>query len=252
VVENLLNNAAKYSEEGAQIELSLEADDDWVRIRVRDQGIGMDPELLPHIFELFVQDTRTLDRAAGGLGLGLPLVQRVVEMHGGRVEASSPGRGRGSEFVVTLPRASEHRAERQPERLGASAKAGPRRRVLVVDDENDAASTLAELLELHGHQTRVVGDGPAALEEARSFGPDVVLLDLGLPKMDGYEVARRLREEHGSRMRIVAITGYQRDSERLDRAGFDHHVIKPTDMSKLLEWLRQDEGGGGDAGARSR
>lgn len=250
VVENLLSNAVKYSGEDAEIDLAVEADDDWVRIRVRDTGIGMDAELLPHIFELFVQDTRSLDRAAGGLGLGLPLVKRVVEMHGGRVEASSPGRGQGSEFVVMLPRASEHRAEERSERSLSSDGSGPRRRVLVVDDENDAAVTLKELLELYGHETEVVGDGPAALVMARTFHPDVVLLDLGLPRMDGYEVARRLREEHGARLRLMAITGYQRDTERLERAGFDHHVIKPPDIPKLLEWLRQNGSSGETAAPR--
>jgi two-component system, chemotaxis family, CheB/CheR fusion protein len=241
VVENLLTNAAKYSEEGAEIELSLTADDDWVRIRVRDNGIGMDPELLPHIFELFVQDTRSLDRAAGGLGLGLPLVKRVVEMHGGRVEASSPGRGQGSEFVVTLPRASEYRVEAPAGQATTSDGEGPRRRILVVDDQPDAANTLTELLELYGHEAFGVGDGLAALEHARSFRPDTVLLDLGLPKMDGYEVARRLRDEHGSQLRLVALTGYQKDAERLERAGFDHHMIKPPNLPGLLEWLRRSE-----------
>jgi two-component system CheB/CheR fusion protein len=240
VVENLLSNAAKYSEPGGEIDLSCDADDDWVRIRVRDTGIGMDQELLPHIFELFVQGTRSLDRAAGGLGLGLPLVKRVVEMHGGRVEASSPGRGQGSEFVVTLPRASEHREEQaQRKPLAAGDAAAPQRRILVVDDEIDAITMLTELLALHGHETRGAGDGDGALEEARSFRPDVVLLDLGLPKMDGYEVARRLRKEHGSQLRLVALTGYQKDTERLEQAGFDHHLIKPPDLPALLEWLRQ-------------
>jgi len=239
VVENLVSNAAKYSEEGADIELSLEADDDWVRIRVKDTGIGMDPELLPHIFELFVQDTRTLDRAAGGLGLGLPLVKRVVEMHGGRVDASSPGRGQGSEFVVSLPRATElHAEQEQPERIASSGGARLPR-ILVVDDELDSASMMTELLGFHGHETRAAGDGPTALVEARSFQPDVVLLDLGLPQLDGYEVARRLRDEHGPRVRLIAITGYQKDAERLARAGFDHHMIKPPEMQVLLEWLRQ-------------
>jgi two-component system CheB/CheR fusion protein len=240
VVENLLSNAVKYSEEGGEVELTLEADDQWARISVRDGGIGMDPELLPHIFELFVQDTRALDRAAGGLGLGLPLVKRVVEMHGGHVEASSPGRGQGSEFVVSLRRLSELRTNEQVEEDAAktSARVVTPRRILVVDDEADAADSLAEVLTLYGHDARAVGDGPAALAEVRTFKPDVVLLDLGLPKMDGYEVAQRLRQEHGrDGITLVALTGYQKDTERLEQSGFDRHLIKPPDMQELLEWL---------------
>lgn len=246
VVENLLSNAIKYSEPGGVIELSLEADGAWARIRVHDTGIGIDPELLPHIFELFVQDTRALDRAAGGLGLGLPLVKRVVELHGGKVVASSAGRGQGSEFVVTLPRLPEARPDEPPTPTVSDetdGSRGTRRRVLVVDDEADSADSLAEILELHGHEALAVGDGPAAIEAATTFRPDVVLLDLGLPNMDGYEVAQRLRELPGrgaDGMVLVALTGYQKDGERLTEAGFDHHLIKPPDMPQLLAWLAGD------------
>ncbi len=240
VVENLLNNAAKYTEDGGKINLTIESDEDWVRLRVRDTGIGMDAELLPHIFELFTQGPRTLDRSAGGLGLGLPLVKRVVEMHGGSVEASSPGRGQGSAFVVTLPRMLETWSRERTEGADTGVRPGnaPSRRVLVVEDEEDTRTALAEFLVEVGHEAVAVRDGPAALETARSFHPDAVLLDLGLPKMDGYEVARQLREEHkGEKILIVAVSGYGSDADRLKQAGFDRHLIKPPNMQKLFAWL---------------
>lgn len=236
-VENLLSNAAKYTEEGGKIELLLESDEDIARVRVRDSGIGMEAALIPHIFELFTQDVRALDRAAGGLGLGLPLVNRLVEMHGGTVEASSPGRGRGSEFVISLPRIEKQRTEaaREPGTGPENARA---HRILVVDDERDSATMFAEILAIRGHQARAVHDGPTALEFARTFHPDVVLLDIGLPGMDGYEVARRLRDEHkDAKILLVALTGYQQDADRLRQAGFDRHLIKPPDMHKLSRWL---------------
>jgi two-component system, chemotaxis family, CheB/CheR fusion protein len=237
VLENLLNNAVKYTDQGGSISLSMEADDHWVRLRVRDTGIGMDSEFVPHLFELFTQAPRSLDRTGGGLGLGLPLVERVVELHGGTVQASSPGRGRGSEFVVTLPRMSERRGARD----GADGRiGGPRCRILVVDDEEDSAAMLATILSIEGHESRAVYDGPSALEVARTFRPEVVLLDLGLPDMDGYEIARRLREEHDhDQLLIVALTGYQKDQERLESAGFDHHLLKPLDRQALAQWLAQ-------------
>ena len=240
VVEHLLRNAAKYTNEGGQIALTLESDKDEVRIIVRDSGVGMSAEFLPHVFELFTQAPRTLDRAKGGLGLGLPLVRRVVEMHQGKVKASSPGLGQGSEFIITLPRMLERLSQ---ENLGAkpgSAEPGKIRpcRILVVDDEEDMAETFAELLEAAGHQTLAVNDGLAALAAFRTFDPEVVLLDLGLPEMDGYEVARRLREEHGhKKILLIAVTGYQNDAARLKQAGFDQHLIKPPDMRKLSTLL---------------
>lgn len=237
VVENLLSNAAKYTDEGGAIELALELDERWARIRVRDTGMGMEAELLPHIFDPFIQGPRSLERAAGGLGLGLPLVKRLVEMHGGTVEASSPGRGQGSELVVTLPRL------RVPERPGAGASAKPAvevrpYRVLLVDDEIDMVKILARLLDKAGHQTRMVHEGVAALAALQTFDPEVVLLDIGLPGMDGYEVARKLREDpRGKALLLIAVTGYQADHERLEQAGFDHHLIKPLSMRKLFALL---------------
>ncbi len=240
VVENLLTNAAKYTDEGGEIVLSLESDQGTVRIAVRDNGIGMSAELIPHVFEVFTQAPRNLDRAKGGLGLGLPLVQRLVEMHGGHVTASSPGLGQGSEFVVMLPRVQERRSREHLEREEPgppTAEPIRPRRILVVDDEEDARVTLAALLQLDGHETLAV-NGPAALEAARTFGPQVVLLDLGLPGMDGYDVARELRDEHANRkVLLVAVTGYQSDAARLKAAGFDHHLIKPTSLQKISALL---------------
>ncbi len=240
VVENLLTNAAKYTEDGGQISLTIDAAETEVRIIIRDSGTGMSAELLPHIFEVFTQEPRTLDRSKGGLGLGLSLVRRLVEMHGGDVRASSPGVGLGSEFVVTLPRSREGR---RADDAGASARARfgqvPSRRVLVVDDQGDAGETLACLLEAEGHKAMAVDSGAAALAAFDSFEPEVVLLDLGMPEMDGYEVARRLRAEHADKkVLLIAITGYQSDEARLKQAGFDQHLIKPPDTAKLSTWLR--------------
>jgi two-component system CheB/CheR fusion protein len=231
VVENLLTNASKYTNEGGRIAVRLESGDDKARIIIRDTGTGMSAELLPHVFEVFMQAPRTLERAMGGLGLGLPLVKRVVEMHDGHVDASSPGLGQGSEFVVTLPRLLEGRPEGEP----APAKPEIRpRRILVVDDEEGLAVLFASLLEENGHQTLVVHDGPSALAAVRSFGPEVVILDLGLPKMDGYETARKIREEHADeKILLIATTGYQKNDARLKQAGFDQHLIKPVDMHRL-------------------
>jgi two-component system CheB/CheR fusion protein len=214
------------------------------RVYVRDDGIGMDPGFLPHIFELFVQEPRTLERASGGLGLGLALVKLAVEAHGGNVTASSPGRGQGSEFVVALPHLPEsHQAASPVSVFSAPSPAAGRRRILVVDDEEDAANALAEVLTIQGHESLVAHDGLAAVEMARSFRPEVVLLDIGLPLMDGYEVARRLRQELGDeRILLVALTGYRKDATRIEQAGFDRHLIKPPDMRKLFAWLAALDG----------
>jgi two-component system CheB/CheR fusion protein len=244
VVENLLSNAAKYTQEGGSIALAVEADDANVRLTVRDNGVGMDAAFVPHVFELFVQEPNMLGHPAGGLGLGLTLVKSAVEMHGGSVVASSPGRGKGSEFTVTLPRLLGPLPERPAAPIRPDASPSSRvRRVLVVDDDKDAADTLAELLARRGHESCVALDGPAAIEAARTFQPDVVLLDLGLPRMDGYEVARRLREEpSGAKIFLVALTGYQRDTEQIRQAGFDRHMMKPPDMRRLLGWLARPNG----------
>ncbi len=195
---------------------------------------------------MFTQAPQTLDRAKGGLGLGLPLVQRLVEMHEGQVTASSPGLGQGSEFIVTLPRQLQRRSKERLEGQPAPTSKIRPHRILVVDDEEETAEIFADLLKEDGHQTLAVSDGPSALAAVRTFGPEVVLVDLGLPEMDGYEVAGRLREEHGDRkILLIAVTGYQNDASRLKQAGFDQHLIKPPDMRKLSSFIAGWDSGSG-------
>ncbi|MEO8453387.1 MAG: ATP-binding protein, partial [Gemmatimonadota bacterium] len=235
VVVNLLTNAAKYTDEAGHIRLAVDQEGDECVVRVSDTGIGMTPELLPRIFDLFTQSERSLDRAQGGLGIGLAVVQRLVEMHGGRVEAHS-SLGRGSEFVVRLP---VLRSPAPPVPAPATeplASTSPSVRVLVVDDNLDSAESLAMLLQQAGHQVRVAHSGSTALEVAVDYRPQVVLLDLGLPGMNGYEVAKRLRQEPMLRnLVVVAVTGYGQaeDRQRSRAAGFDHHFVKPVDFGQL-------------------
>jgi PAS domain S-box-containing protein len=239
VMGNLLNNAAKYSPDGSEIRLAAGLEGGEAVIRVRDEGIGIPPEMLAQVFELFVQADRSLDRSEGGLGIGLTLVRSLVEMHGGSVEARSDGPGRGSELIVRLPALAVEEAGEHPSAVPA-VSAGAGRRILVVDDNEDSAVSLALLLELSGHEVRTAGDGSAALSEARSFRPEVVLLDIGLPHMDGYEVARRLRGEEDLRgLLLFAMTGYgqEEDVRRSRQAGFDQHLVKPVDLPKLLDLL---------------
>jgi signal transduction histidine kinase/CheY-like chemotaxis protein len=240
VLSNLLNNAAKYTEPGGRIDLEAGREGEFAVVRVRDTGIGIAPELLPRVFELFTQAERSLDRSQGGLGIGLTLVRRLVEMHGGSVSAASRGVGQGSEFVVRLPVSTavgdDQAADGECPAPPREPRASEPRRVLIVDDNQDAARMLARLLHADGHRVEVVYDGPAALEAARARPPDVVLLDIGLPGMDGYEVARRLREQEGPhRALLVALTGYgQEDDVRRSRAaGFDDHRVKPVDLDVL-------------------
>ena len=242
VFGNLLTNAAKYTEPGGHIWLSGAGDGAEAVVRVRDSGIGIAPETLPFVFDLFVQADRTSTRARGGLGIGLTLVRRLLEMHGGTVIASSAGPGKGSEFVVRLPALVMGRTAtdggKEGDSVPPSPAAAPRRRILVVDDNVDAAETLAMLLRLSGHHVRVAHDGPAALEAARSLPPEVVLLDIGMPGMDGYEVARRLRQLPGlAGAVLVALTGWgqEQDRRRSKEAGFDHHLTKPADPLALRE-----------------
>jgi CheY-like chemotaxis protein len=215
-------------------------------VSVRDDGSGIDPENLDRIFELFAQGRPSLDRRQGGLGLGLTLARRLAELHGGTLEATSPGAGRGSEFVLRIPVAPEDRAAAPipaavPEARSARVT-GRGRRVLVVDDNADAREALQYLLEEDGHEVTSAGDGPAAIEEARRSRPEVVLLDIGLPGMDGYEVARVLRTEPGCRgALIVAVSGYGQadDRARSRLAGFDQHLLKPVSPERLLEVVRE-------------
>jgi PAS domain S-box-containing protein len=243
VLSNLLNNAAKYTEDGGRIDLIVEQAQGEVVIRVRDNGIGIAPERLPSVFDMFEQIGGASDRSQGGLGIGLTLARRLVEMHGGRIEAHSAGLGKGSEFVTRLAALAEPAMEPAPEPAEAPpmpSANGSRRRVLVVDDNVDSAESLAVLLRLYGHDVRLAHDGEAALEEARSFRPDVMFLDIDLPKMDGYEVARRLRlEPTMGGLTLVAMTGYGQEEERrrTREAGFHSHLVKPVDFDMLQELL---------------
>ncbi|HEX8200300.1 MAG TPA: ATP-binding protein, partial [Isosphaeraceae bacterium] len=242
VLANLLTNAAKYTDPGGRI--ALEATDEAggsLVLRVRDSGIGIAPEMLARVFDLFAQAGPT----AGGLGIGLALVKSLVERHGGTITATSAGPGRGSEFTVRLPRGARTVPERPPAsdpRDTASAHRPPRpRRVLVVDDQVDAARSLARLLKGWGHEVHVAHDGPSALDAVEAQGPEVVLLDVGLPGMDGHEVARRLRGRPGDGLRLVALTGYGQEEDRLrsQAAGFDDHLVKPVDPDDLKVLLER-------------
>jgi len=233
VIANLLNNAARYTPPGGSITLEVAAVDGEARVAVEDNGIGIEPTLLERVFEPFTQLEERDSLASGGIGIGLALAKALVDLHGGRISAHSAGRGTGSRFVVHLPRIAAPKAAA----TGAAAIAGkPRRRLLLVDDNVDAASSQASLLRLLGHEVEVAHDGVAALEKARRFRPEVVLLDLGMPGMDGFEVARRLRASHEGRdLKLVAQTGWgQEDDRRRTReAGFDAHLAKPIDLAAL-------------------
>jgi len=236
VIANLLHNASKYTRRGDEVELSLRLDGETAEIRVRDSGSGIDPALLAHLFEPFVQGDHSLARSEGGLGLGLALVKAIVELHGGSVRAESPGKGKGAEFVIRLPGAE---AAGAPENVAAGPPAlGAGHRVLVVEDSRDTADTLAEILHMHGHEVDVVTDGPTALEKFRSSPPDVVLCDIGLPGMDGYEVARAMRAM-AKGVKLVALSGYAHpdDVKRAKEAGFDAHVAKPPDPAEIARLL---------------
>ncbi len=239
VISNLLTNAAKYTDVSGHIHLTVVAEDGCAVIRVRDNGVGISAKLLPRVFDLFTQDSRSLDRSQGGLGIGLTLVKSLVEMHGGTVEALSDGPGRGSEFVVRLP-AIEAPNVAVPEAMRDGVPNRRPLRLLVVDDNIDAAQSLAMMLGLEGHNVRTAHDGPAALEAVRVELPQVVLLDIGLPGMSGYQVAERWREQATRGLiLLVAVTGYyQEDDRRKSRqAGFQHHLVKPVDPSELHRLL---------------
>lgn len=244
VLANLLNNAAKYTPHGGQIEVVAHRDDGAAIIRVADTGVGIPLEMLPRVFEMFTQVGTSLERSQGGLGIGLTLVKRLVEMHGGSVEADSPGIGRGSTFTVRLPLA----ADANEDTAGTSPGSGERRRasldVLVVDDNRDAAESLSIILELHGHRVQTAHDGPDALKLLGTFRPQLILLDLGLPGMSGYEIARRIRESPELKgVTLAALTGWGQDEDRrrTREAGFDHHLVKPaspTELEAILDAVR--------------
>ncbi len=240
VMVNLLNNAAKYTKEGGQIWLTVQAEGDEAVLRVRDTGVGIAPELLPRIFDLFTQADRSLARSEGGLGIGLSVVQRLVEMHRGTVEAYSAGLEQGSEFTVRLPVLVSQARQSQSPPIVPVKQPAQTWRVLVVDDNVDSADSTVMLLQLSGHEVRVAYSGQTALETAVEYQPDFVLLDIGLPEMDGYEVARRLRQYPQLKdVRLIAATGYgqESDRQRTQEAGFDHHLVKPVDVEKLEELM---------------
>ncbi|WP_239027226.1 hybrid sensor histidine kinase/response regulator [Ramlibacter algicola] len=244
VLSNLLNNASKFSPPGAQIELRATFDGHRAVISVRDQGAGIDPAFLPHIFDLFAQADQSLDRSQGGLGIGLTLVKHLVELHGGHVEAHSDGLGQGTALSITLPAQRDvEPAQSAPPPVIAtrSAAAGKRpSRILVVDDLMASAETLMTLLEMEGFEVQVANEGIAALKIAEDFRPDVVLLDIGLPGMNGFEVAHQLRSQASSRdALLIALTGYgeAESRSRSAQAGFDFHMVKPADVSLLLQMI---------------
>jgi signal transduction histidine kinase/ActR/RegA family two-component response regulator len=243
-VANVLTNAAKYTEPGGQIAVSAARENGSVLVRVSDTGSGIAPEILPRIFDMFIQGKRTIDRTQGGLGLGLTIVRSIVELHGGTVSAHSEGPGKGAEVVLRLPVLTQQLLDLgvapAPNRSVGTSGRRSGKRVLVVDDNSDAAETLADILRELGHTTSVAHDGPTALVAAAAFKPQIALLDIGLPVMDGYELAQRLREQPELRqVRLFAITGYgqESDRERSRDAGFQEHLVKPIDLAHLANLI---------------
>jgi signal transduction histidine kinase len=233
---NLLHNASKYSSAGTPIRIAASADEDQIIVRVIDQGVGIPPDMFERVFDLYGQVDRAEDETHDGLGIGLTLVKRIVELHGGTVAAASAGRGRGSEFIVRLPR-DESKAGPDAAH-GAAAPPAPARRlrILVVDDNRDAAHTLEMLLSLEGHEVRAVHDGVEALATGDAFAPQLVLLDIGMPLLDGYETARQIQERPwGKQAHLVALTGWGQEADRRKAmaAGFRDHLVKPAEPEAL-------------------
>ncbi|HYE74351.1 MAG TPA: ATP-binding protein, partial [Blastocatellia bacterium] len=242
VLLNLLNNAAKYTERGGHIWLRAWQDNSQVVISVKDTGIGIPTTMLPRIFEMFAQVDRSLDRSLGGLGIGLTLVQQLVAMHGGDVEAHSQGPGKGSEFIVRLPVIAEQAyAISSSPVTNEPAPFVSRLRILVADDNQDSADSLALFLSITGHEVHTAHDGLTAVIEAERFQPNVILLDIGMPKLNGYEAARRIREQSGNNVLLIALTGWgqEEDRRRSKEAGFDHHLTKPVDFDALSRLLAE-------------
>jgi CheY-like chemotaxis protein len=239
VFGNLLNNSCKYTPAGGRIAIAAERDGDAVVVSVRDNGSGIPAGKIDSIFDMFTQLDRSLERAQGGLGIGLTLVRRLVEMHGGTITAESAGEGQGSTFTVRLPVVVHAPDAAEPGLAPADALA-PGRRILIVDDNKDSAESLAMLLEITGHRTFVVHDGVAAIAAAEAHRPEVMLLDIGMPRLNGYEVCRRVRQQPwGEEIKIIALTGWGQDEDRRksQEAGFDGHLVKPVDYNALLELL---------------
>jgi PAS domain S-box-containing protein len=242
VFSNLLSNAVKFTEDGGSIALTAERQGQEVVVRVKDTGVGIHADLLPRIFDLFTQGDRSIDRARDGLGIGLTLSRRLVEMHGGAIEAHSEGVGRGSELVVRLPIFHSSTPPAAVETARAAVPLARPLRVLVVDDSEDTTELLGTLLEMAGHSIQVAHTGPSALEVAASFRPDAIILDIGLPGLDGYQVAQRLREDPTLRsVTLIAATGYgqEEDLRRSREVGFDQHLVKPIDPAELQRLLAE-------------
>ncbi len=236
---NLLSNAAKYTDPGGQIELRVVREGGSVLVCVRDSGIGIAPQRLESVFQMFSQEESALSRSRGGLGIGLALARRLIQMHGGNLTANSEGKGKGSEFVARLPLLAFEEVPRVAAST-APASAPGSLRILVADDNEDAAETLAMLLETMGHRVQPVHDGEAAVAAAACFDPELVLLDIGMPKLNGYETCRRIRtQEHGAGRTLVAVTGWgqPQDLERSKAAGFNRHLVKPIDIEALTQLI---------------
>ena len=240
IISNLLDNASKFSPRSARIWITVELDHtapDWVEIRVRDEGKGIDPEFLPRIFDLFVQGDSSIERSKAGMGIGLNLTMNLVQMHGGMIEARSPGPSQGSQFTVRLPVATPHAQAKETTALSEVADKHASYRVLVVEDNDDERNMLASMLSLAGHQVESAVDGLKAIEVAKSFRPQLILLDIGLLGLSGIEVAKRLRAEPAvQKAMLIALTGYgsEEDVRRSIKASMDRHVTKPVDPLKLL------------------
>lgn len=242
VIVNLLNNAAKYTDPGGLIRVNVQMDAGEGVIHVRDNGVGIAPNLLPHIFELFTQVDGTLGRSQGGLGIGLALASNLVQMHGGRLQATSEGPGQGCEFTVHLPLTAAPPNSKSKTVISAARDSTRPVRILVVEDNIDAGDTLSLLLRLHGHVAQLARTGPTAVEMALALRPEVVLLDIGLPGMDGYQVAKRMRESPELRgATLCALTGHtpsESDRQRQQETGFDHYFVKPVSLNRLLDLLK--------------
>ncbi|MFL6580648.1 MAG: ATP-binding protein, partial [Burkholderiales bacterium] len=239
-VANLLTNAAKYTPEAGMIVLEVEREKERVAIRVQDSGVGIEPDLLPRIFDLFVQGDHTLARSQGGLGIGLTLVKRLVDMHGGTIEAVSEGKGKGSQFIVRLPILMGDPETFRSKVPGSLIKNSSKRRVLVVDDNVDAAESIAMILRITGHKVMCIYDGQSVMKMVQNYKPEVVIIDIGLPGMSGYDVAKLLRNTPECKhLALVAVTGYGQDNDRMtaQQAGFDSHMTKPVDPDVLGEFV---------------
>ncbi|HEX8614333.1 MAG TPA: response regulator [Telluria sp.] len=242
IATNLIDNALKYTPPGGTIDITVSDSGDDIVLEVRDTGVGISAELLPHVFDVFVQGSITLDRAQGGLGIGLALVRRLVELHGGKVSAHSEGASAGSTFVIRLPRAVPVAPDATPDPASPGAVADHKPAILLIEDNDDGREMMATMLGAYGYRVREAADGVQGVQMAHSFLPDVALVDIGLPGIDGYEVARRLRQDDGTRhIKLIALTGYglADDQRRVLEAGFDKHLVKPVDIAHLLDAIGQ-------------